>query len=83
MPEGQTMGSRRRSLTVANSAIIPLFNLPVALHARLPMVSPVGDYSLHPSSHPLGERASNSAFDMNSRAYVPANFRTQLQKRPI
>jgi len=54
VPEGQTMGSRRRSLTVANSATIPLLsNLPVALHARLPMVSPVGDYSLHPSFAPV------------------------------
>ena len=54
MPEGQTMGSRRRSLTVRINATIPFSNLPVALHARrLPMVSPVGDYSLHPSFAPV------------------------------
>jgi len=84
VPEGQTVGSRRRSLTVRIAPQSPfLTSLPVALHARLPTVSPVGDYSLHPRSHPLGERGSNSAFNMNSRAYLAANFRAQLQKRSI
>ena len=46
MPEGQTMGSRRRSLTVR---IAPQSLSPLRCTHGLPTVSPIGDYSLHPS----------------------------------
>ena len=80
MPEGQTMGSRRRSLTVR---IAPQSPSPLRCTHGYPRYPLSGITACTPRSHPLAERGGNSAFDMNSRAYVAASFRDQLQKRSI
>jgi len=84
VPEGQTMGSRRRSLTVRIAPQSPLLlTSPLRCTHGYPRYPLSGITVCTPRSHPLGERGSNSAFDMNSRVYVAASFRAQLQKRSI
>jgi len=51
-PKGHTTGSRRRQPDGKRELLCREDNPPVALHARLPTVSPVGDCSLAPSFTP-------------------------------
>ncbi len=75
MPKGQTMGSRRRSLTVRIAPQSPFLTSPLRCTHGYPRYPLSGITACTPRSHPLTERGSNSPFDMNSCAYVAANFR--------